>query len=106
MSGSMDGKVVLVTGGNSGIGKETAAALAGMGATVAFTSRDPGKGEAAAAEIRERTGADLAPFASIRRFASDFLSRYDRLDVLVNNAGLIMGKRTETEEGYETTLGV
>jgi NAD(P)-dependent dehydrogenase (short-subunit alcohol dehydrogenase family) len=113
MSGSMDGKVVLVTGGNTGIGKETAAALAGMGATVAFTSRDASKGAATASELSQRTGAevvclalDLASFASIRRFASDFLARYDRLDVLVNNAGLINGRRTETEDGFETTFGV
>jgi NAD(P)-dependent dehydrogenase (short-subunit alcohol dehydrogenase family) len=113
MSDSMDGKVVLVTGGNTGIGKETAAALASLGATVAFTSRDPARGQAAAADLRQRTGVevaclplDLASFASIRAFASDFLARYDRLDVLVNNAGLINGRRTETQEGFETTFGV
>jgi NAD(P)-dependent dehydrogenase (short-subunit alcohol dehydrogenase family) len=113
MTTTMDGKVALITGGNTGIGKETAAALAAMGAIVAFTSRDPAKGEAAAAELRERSGRDvvclpldLASLASVRRFAAGFLARYDRLDVLVNNAGLIKGRRTETEDGFETTFGV
>lgn len=113
MTTSMQGKTVLITGGNSGIGKETAVALARLGATVVFTSRDPVKGEQAAADIRRRSGADvalmaldLASFASIRAFAAAFLERYDGLHVLVNNAGLILSERTETEEGFETTFGV
>lgn len=113
MTASMQGKTVLITGGNSGIGRETAVALAQAGATVAFTSRDPQKGEQAAADIRERSGADvalllldLASFPSIRALAAAFLERYDRLDVLVNNAGLILTERTETEEGFETTFGI
>ncbi len=113
MTSSMQGKIVLITGGNSGIGKETAVALAQVGATVAFTSRDPKKGEAAAADIRERSGADvallsldLASFASIRACAAAFLERYEKLDVLINNAGLILSERTETEDGFETTFGV
>lgn len=113
MSTGMTGKTVLITGGNSGIGKETAIALARSGAGVVFTSRDPDKGRQAAADIRERSGAevdclplDLASFASIRRLAADFLERYERLDVLINNAGLILSERTETEDGFETTFGV
>jgi NAD(P)-dependent dehydrogenase (short-subunit alcohol dehydrogenase family) len=109
----MHGKTVLITGGNSGIGKETAVALARLGGTVVFTSRDPQRGEQAAADIRKRSGADvalmpldLASFASIRSFAAAFLDRYDRIDVLVNNAGLVLSERTETEEGFETTFGV
>lgn len=110
---TMSGKTVLITGGNSGIGKETAVGLAKMGATVVFTSRDAAKGAAAASDVSKRAGRevawlllDLASFASIRRFAGDFLGRYDKLDVLVNNAGLIMDRRTETEDGFETTFGV
>ncbi|MCH7578282.1 MAG: SDR family oxidoreductase [Chloroflexi bacterium] len=109
----MQGKTVLITGANSGIGKETAVALARVGATVVFTSRDPQKGEQAAADIRQRSGADvtlmpldLASFPSIRALAADFLQRYDSLHVLINNAGLVLNERTETEEGFETTFGV
>ena len=86
---NMQGKTVLITGGNSGIGKETAVGLAKAGANVVFTSRDDAKGAAAAADVSTRAGRevawlplDLASFASIRRFADDVLSRYDRLDVI------------------------
>ena len=75
-----------------------------------------GRGAGALAEIRERSGRtddgiavmalDLASFASIRTFAADFLGRYDRLDVLLNNAGLVLQQRSETAEGFETTFGV
>jgi NAD(P)-dependent dehydrogenase (short-subunit alcohol dehydrogenase family) len=113
MTASMQGKTVLITGANSGIGKETAVALARAGATVVFTSRDPQKGEQAAADIRRRSGADvalmpldLASFPSIRALADDFLQRYDQLHLLINNAGLILTERTETEQGFETTFGV
>ncbi len=113
MTNHMQGKTVLITGGNSGIGFETAAALARAGATVVFTSRDPHRGEHAADEIRRRSSVnphlmplDLASFASIRAFAADSLQRFERLHVLINNAGLILSQRTETEEGFETTFGV
>jgi len=112
----MHGRVVLVTGGNAGIGKETAVGLAAKGATVAITARDATRGAAALKEIRERTqrsddglavmALDLASFASIRAFAADFLDRYDRLDVLINNAGLVLQRRQETVEGFEMTFGV
>jgi NAD(P)-dependent dehydrogenase (short-subunit alcohol dehydrogenase family) len=113
MTSHMQGKTVLITGGNSGIGFETALALAAAGATVAFTSRDPHRGEHAADEIRRRTSVqphlmplDLASFASIRAFAAGFLERFDSLHVLINNAGLVLSERTETEEGFESTFGV
>ena len=113
MTASMQGKTVLITGANSGIGKETVVALARAGATVVFTSRDPEKGEQAAADVRQRSGADvalmpldLASFPSIRALAGGFLQRYDELHVLINNAGLILTERTETEQGFETTFGV
>jgi len=105
---------VLITGGNTGIGKETAIALAGMGAQVVFTARNPQKGRDALVEIRERSGStnvevmalDLASLASVREFATAFAAAHDRLDVLVNNAGSVLGKRSETEDGYETTFQV
>jgi NAD(P)-dependent dehydrogenase (short-subunit alcohol dehydrogenase family) len=105
---------VLITGGNAGIGKETAVGLAARGARVAITARDAAKGAAAAAEVRERVPdavvdvvpLDLASFASIRRCAEDVGRRYERLDVLVDNAGLVQLQRTVTEDGFETTFGV
>jgi NAD(P)-dependent dehydrogenase (short-subunit alcohol dehydrogenase family) len=109
----MQGKIVLITGGNTGIGKATAIGLGKRGARVVFTARDPGKGEAAAHEIRAETGAevtsmllDLGSFASIEAFAADFRERFAELHVLVNNAGLILTERAETAEGFEATLGV
>jgi retinol dehydrogenase-12 len=111
---TLTGQVVAITGANAGIGKETAVDLARMGATVVMTSRDPGRGAQALTEVRERSGnptvelvaLDLASFESIRSCAATLLDRYDRLDVFVANAGLVMSKRTETAEGFETTFGV
>jgi NAD(P)-dependent dehydrogenase (short-subunit alcohol dehydrogenase family) len=111
---SVKGKTVVVTGANTGIGFETAAALAGQGAHVVLTSRDAAKGKAAVGEIERRhPGADvtvmsldLARLADVRRFASDLAARYPRLDVLVNNAGLILGERSTTQDGFETTFHV
>jgi NAD(P)-dependent dehydrogenase (short-subunit alcohol dehydrogenase family) len=105
--------VVVVTGANSGIGKETAAALAARGAHVVMTARDRQKGEAALDEVRARTSGsveladlDLASLASVRRCADDLLARHDHVHVLVNNAGLVLARRTETEDGNETTFQV
>jgi len=110
----MAGKVVVITGGNTGIGKEAAVALAGRGAQVVITSRNEERGRSARQEIAERSGndsvdvmpLDLASFRSIRSFAADALDRFDHLDVLVNNAGLILYRRAETQEGFEETFGV
>ena len=110
----MAGKVVIITGGNTGIGKEAAVGLAGLGARVVVTSRNEERGRSARQEIAERSGndsvevmsLDLASFTSIRSFAADVLDRFDHLDVLVNNAGLILYRRAETQEGFEETFGV
>ena len=110
----LTGKVVLVTGANAGIGKETAAALAGLGATVVMTARTRSKGEEALAEVEQRSGnpsvvlgdLDLGSFASIQAFAAWFLESFDRLGVLINNAGLITDVRRETAEGFEEMFGV
>ena len=109
----LHGQVIAITGGNSGIGKEAAVSLARMGATVVFTARNPAKGEAALTDIRQRSGSstvelmalDLADFASIRSFASELLERFDRLDVLVDNAGGIISEQAHTTEGFELTFG-
>jgi len=111
---TMNGKVVLITGGNAGVGKETAVGLAREGADVVFTARDATRGADALADIRERSGndtvevmaLDLASFASIRSFSEAFLASHDRLDVLVNNAGLVQKRRALTDDGFEMTFGV
>jgi NAD(P)-dependent dehydrogenase (short-subunit alcohol dehydrogenase family) len=113
-SGSVNGKVVLITGGTSGIGKASAVALASMGAEVVIVGRNEERGERAAEEIRRESGnekvslmlADLSVQADVRRLAEEFKERYDRLDVLVNNAGLVQSERTETPDGIETQLAI
>ncbi len=110
----MKGKVCVITGSNSGIGKETALGLSNMGATVVMVVRDQTRGENAQREIIQQTGnnsvdlmiCDLSSMDSIRRFAKAFKKRYDRLDVLVNNAGALFNKREVTPEGFERTLAV
>lgn len=111
---TMQGKHVLITGGNTGIGKATAIELARRGAAVTITSRDPARGEAALADIQRQSGSgavelqrlDLASLADVRRFAAEYLAGHPRLDVLVCNAGLILTDRSETVDGFETTFGV
>lgn len=110
--GTMDGKVVLVTGSNSGIGKVTATALAKMGATVLMGVRNREKGEAARRDVQAQSGSskvelvlgDVSSLASVRAMAADVLQRTQRLDVLVNNAGLILGDRRVSVDGYELTF--
>jgi retinol dehydrogenase 14 len=113
-NGGMGGKTVLITGGTSGIGKATAVAMAAMGANVVVVGRNQERGGAAVEEIKAQSHnesvelmlADLSVQAEVRRLAEEFLERYDRLDVLVNNAGLVQSKRTETPDGIETTLAI
>ena len=111
----MDGRTVLLTGGNTGIGKETACVLASRGARVIITSRNAERGREAVGEIRERSGRDdvevmsldLASFQSIRAFTKEFLARFERLDVLINNAGVVwFEERGETADGFERMFGV
>jgi NAD(P)-dependent dehydrogenase (short-subunit alcohol dehydrogenase family) len=110
----MQGKVVLITGGTSGIGKATAIELARLGAMVVFTTRDQTRGEIAKKEIREASGSEdvqsilcnLASFGSIRVCAAEFRSRFGRLDVLINNAGTWDFKRRETVDGVERIFAV
>lgn len=110
----MNGKVCVVTGGNTGIGKETARGLAAHGARVVLACRDIGKGEAARDDIVRSTGRqdvqvmalDLASKASIRAFGEKLCATHDRLDVLVNNAGVWQGSRNTTRDGLEATFGV
>lgn len=110
----LHGTTILVTGGNAGIGKETAVALARAGASVTVTARDAAKGQAALDEIRTRSGSadvdvmdlDLASFASVREFASRYADAHASIDVLVNNAGLMLTSYRQTVDGNEMTFQV
>ena len=114
VNSGMGGKVVLITGGTSGIGKAAATALAGMGATVVITGRNEERGKRALQEIREESGndgvelilADLTVQDEVRRLAEELRERHNQLDVLVNNAGLVLSERTETPDGIETQLAI
>jgi NAD(P)-dependent dehydrogenase (short-subunit alcohol dehydrogenase family) len=110
----MKGKICLVTGSNTGLGKATAMGLASLGATVVMVCRDRNRGETAMAEIKKRTESnsidlmimDLSSQESIRRLAEDFKAKYRRLDVLVNNAAVLARRRTLTKDGFEMTFAV
>jgi len=110
----MKDRICIVTGANSGIGKETARELARKGATVILACRNSEKGAQALQEIEEDTGTkdahlvllDLGSMKSIRQFASTIKDSFPRVDVLVNNAGAYIPRRYETEDGFEMTMGV
>jgi len=109
---SMIGKTCIVTGANSGIGKETALGLAQIGARVVMVCRNAEKGKAALEEIRRESGssqvdlliADMSSQASVRALAEQIRQKYPCLDVLVNNAGGAAWARTLSAEGFELTL--
>jgi len=110
----LDGKVVLITGANAGIGRETALELAARGAHVVMACRDRDKCSRARDQISAITGnspvcmkLDLASFSSIRSFAEKFNEKYNRLDVLINNAGIMRTPKLQTtEDGLELQCGV
>jgi NAD(P)-dependent dehydrogenase (short-subunit alcohol dehydrogenase family) len=111
--GMLKGKNCLVTGATSGMGAVTALELARLGATVVVAGRSAESCAARAEAIRRETGArvetavaDLASIDQVRRLAADVASRFDRLDVLVNNAGTYFMERTVTVDGLETTFAV
>jgi len=109
----MSGKVVIVTGANSGIGYETARALARKGASVVMACRNLEKANAAASEIAlgdpdavlDIIQLDLADLDSVRSFADTFKSRYAQLDLLINNAGVMVPPFTRTADGFELQFG-
>jgi NAD(P)-dependent dehydrogenase (short-subunit alcohol dehydrogenase family) len=114
VTSSMQGKICMVTGANSGIGKATALALAQMGATVVMVCRDPARGEQARSEITTKSQnnavdllqADLSSQQSIRQLVETFQHHYTHLHVLINNAGAAFPGRRETVDGVEMTLAV
>lgn len=110
----MSHPTTLITGGNDGIGRNTALALARRGAHLLLACRNPERGEAAAANIRQQTGneriqvipCDLADFGSIRQAAAAVQGGVDHLDVLINNAGVFTTDLQKTTEGFELQFGV
>lgn len=114
----LTGKVALVTGANSGVGAETARVLALRGAHVVMACRDLARGDQARQQLlRESQGRvpeerlelmrlDLASFASVRRFASDYIAQKRPLHLLINNAGVLNRRRSETEDGFESHFGI
>jgi NAD(P)-dependent dehydrogenase (short-subunit alcohol dehydrogenase family) len=109
----LTGKVIIVTGANSGIGYEAAREFARKGAQTILACRSMDKAEVALADIQaeipdaqaETMSLDLASLASVHQFADAFKAKYDRLDVLVNNAGIMMVPYATTEDGFESQLG-
>jgi NAD(P)-dependent dehydrogenase (short-subunit alcohol dehydrogenase family) len=112
--GDVDGATILVTGATDGLGKRVARELAGKGATVLLHGRNSGRLEAALEEIHKETGserlgpylADLSSLAQVRALAERILSDQIRLDGLINNAGVIVREREESEDGFELTFAV
>lgn len=108
------GKTIIVTGGNTGIGYETALALYEAGATVILACRDQEKADKAAEAIRQQAGSgtietailDLASLTSVKNMADQFSRTHNRLDVLINNAGVMYCPELKTEEGFELQFGV
>lgn len=107
------GRVALITGANSGTGYETAKALAAKGATVVLACRNAEKAAQAAAQIKtaipnarvETLALDLSSLPSVRAAAAAFLERFDRLDLLINNAGVMVPPYSKTVDGFESQLG-
>ena len=110
----MTGKTVAITGANAGIGRAIAETLAGWGATVLACGRNEAKLNASADAIRQASGnnrvrtfvADLSSMSEVRRLAAEIANSTERLDVLINNAGIALDKRVETVDGFETTFAV
>jgi NAD(P)-dependent dehydrogenase (short-subunit alcohol dehydrogenase family) len=110
----MKDKTVLITGATDGIGKQTALELAEMGATVLVHGRDPRRAEKAVKQIKKATGhekmktlmADLSSLKQVRRMAEQVIENHDRLEVLINNAGVYENRHRISQDGFEMTFAV
>lgn len=110
----MKNKIVLITGATGGIGKQTAISLASMGATVIVTGRNQQNGEEAIKEIKAISKsdlidlilADISTIAGIKSLVSEFKTKYDHLDILINNAGLAGKEYKVTVDGFEANFAV
>ncbi len=110
----MEGKICLITGANSGIGKATAIGLAKLNATIVMLCRDKNRGEIAQKEIIELTGnkkvdlllCDLSSHEDIRKFVSEFKNKYQNLHVLINNAGVMKKRGSLSPDGFEMNFAV
>jgi len=111
---NMADKICLVTGGNSGIGKSVALGLAKMGATVVLVSRNREKGQTAVTDIIAKSAnknveliqADMSSQNSIHKMVDEFKARHEKLHLLINNAGVYLTRRSETEDGLESTFAI
>ena len=110
----MENKTVLITGSTDGIGKQTALEMAQFGATVILHGRDPAKGQRVMQEIKEASHndhldifiANLASLNQVRKMSAEIHEKYDRMNVLINNAGVATGSYEVSEDGYEMTFAV
>jgi NAD(P)-dependent dehydrogenase (short-subunit alcohol dehydrogenase family) len=110
----LKGKICLITGANSGIGKATAIGLAEMDAKIIMLCRNKKRGEEAQKEIIEKTGnkninlfiCDLSSQKAIRKFTAEFKSKYSNLHVLINNAGVMLNRRTLSVDGFEMNFAI
>ena len=114
MNGTMNGKVVVITGASQGIGKATALGIAKLGAKVVMVSRDPVRAAKALAEVKtestnddvEAVTADLSLVDGATKAAAELTARFPRIDVLINNAGLVPAGRELTAEGIESAFAI
>lgn len=110
----MKNKIVLITGSTDGIGLQTAMDLAGLGARVLVQGRNLHKAQLAVEQVMNRSNnkeveavsADLGSFESIRGLARDIRNRYEKIDVLINNAGVFMNEKEYSRDGYEMTFAI
>jgi NAD(P)-dependent dehydrogenase (short-subunit alcohol dehydrogenase family) len=110
----MRGKTVVITGGTSGIGEVAALALAKMGARIVLVARDKSRGDATLARLRDSAPgiahsvhfSDLLRLAEMKRVAAQIADQESRIDILINNAGALFGKRRLTEDGLEYTFAL